>query len=88
MIDEAIRLNPQYTKAYNNRGFLHRLIGNLIEAERDFAKAKELGNSPQVILDKANISMEEVDFFHFAMEATMTSLERSYQLRMGLIPLP
>jgi len=26
---------------------------------------------PQAILDKANISMEEVDFFHFAMEATM-----------------
>ena len=44
--DEAIRLDPQDTIAYYNRGILYGLIGKTIEAERDFAKAKELGYDP------------------------------------------
>ena len=40
--DEAIRLNPQNAKAYYNRGSAYGRIGKSIEAERDFAKAKEL----------------------------------------------
>ena len=41
--DEAIRLNPQYAKAYNNRGIAYGLLGQQEQADRDFAKAKELG---------------------------------------------
>ena len=36
-------LNPQYANAYNNRGVAYQAIGKSAEAERDFAKAKELG---------------------------------------------
>ena len=44
--DEAIRLNPQYAEAYCNRGAGYGAIGRSIEAERDFAKAKDLGYPP------------------------------------------
>ena len=44
--DEAIRLDPQDRHAYNNRGIVYGHIGKLIEAERDSAKAKELGYDP------------------------------------------
>ena len=43
LFDEAIRLNPEYFLAYYWRGLAHRALGNSIEAERDFATAKELG---------------------------------------------
>jgi len=39
---EAIRLDPEYAKAYNNRGLTYQSLGQVEEAERDFAKAKEL----------------------------------------------
>ena len=41
--DKAIRLNPQHAEAYNWRGAVYGAIGNSTEAERDIAKAKELG---------------------------------------------
>ena len=41
--DEAIRLNPEFATAYYNRGRAYKIIGKQIEAERDFATAKELG---------------------------------------------
>ena len=44
--DEAIRLNPQYVYAYNNRGLTYQSLGKVEEAERDFQKAKELGYNP------------------------------------------
>ena len=44
--DEAIRLNPCYATVYHDRGSAHEAIGKTIEAERDFAKAKELGHDP------------------------------------------
>ena len=42
--DEAIRLNPQNAKAYNNRGLTYQSLDKVEEAERDFQKAKELGH--------------------------------------------
>jgi serine protease Do len=42
-LDEAIRLNPEYAEAYNNRGIAHGMLGNSVQAEQDFAKSKELG---------------------------------------------
>ena len=44
--NEAIRLNPQDADTYHNRSVAYRLIGKSVEAERDFAKAKELGYDP------------------------------------------
>ena len=41
--DETIRLNPEYAYAYKNRGLAYEIIGKQIEAERDYATAKELG---------------------------------------------
>ena len=42
-LDEAIRLNPEDGRAYYNRGISYEEMGKTKEAERDFAKAKELG---------------------------------------------
>ena len=39
----AINLDPQYTDAYFNRGLAYRKLGQQEQADRDFAKAKELG---------------------------------------------
>ncbi len=44
--NEAIRLNPQEAKAYHNRGIAYEALGNSIQAEQDYAKAKELGYRP------------------------------------------
>ena len=39
--DEAIRLERNYGDAYYKRGLAYEALGKTIEAERDFAKAKE-----------------------------------------------
>ena len=53
--DEAIRLERQDADAYYKRGLAHEALGKTIEAEREFAKAKELGYNdgacPVTILD-------------------------------------
>jgi tetratricopeptide (TPR) repeat protein len=41
--EQAIRLDPQFAFAYYNRGVVYGELGKTIEAERDIAKAKELG---------------------------------------------
>ena len=41
--DEAIRLDPQDAKAYNNRGVAYEYLGQQELADRDFARAKSLG---------------------------------------------
>ena len=40
--DVAIRLNPEYSKAWSNKGDSLKKIGRYIEAEKWFAKFKEL----------------------------------------------
>jgi Flp pilus assembly protein TadD len=44
--DEAIRLDPKDAYAYNNRGLAYRNQGQQELADRDFAKAEELGYNP------------------------------------------
>ena len=44
--DEAIRLERYHAEAYYKRGLAYEAIGKTIEAERDFAEAKELGYTP------------------------------------------
>ena len=41
--DEAIRIDPEYGKAYYNRGIAYEILGQQPRAERDFERAKELG---------------------------------------------
>ncbi len=41
---QAIRLNPDYAKAYHNRGKVYELKGSKDKAAADFAKAKQLGD--------------------------------------------
>jgi Flp pilus assembly protein TadD len=40
---EAIRLDPQYAKAYSNRGIAYQKNGEKAKAEEDFEQAKKLG---------------------------------------------
>jgi regulator of sirC expression with transglutaminase-like and TPR domain len=41
--DEAIRLRPEFHFAYRARGLIFEGLGRSKKAERDFAKARELG---------------------------------------------
>ena len=40
--DKAIKLNPDYVDAYNNRGFTKENLGLYEEAFKDYKKALEL----------------------------------------------
>ncbi len=40
---KSIGLDPQLAVAYANRGFMFEELGNKVNAEVDYAKAKELG---------------------------------------------
>lgn len=40
---QAINLNPNFASAYQGRGLCYKAIGRNSEAEKDFAKATELG---------------------------------------------
>ena len=41
--DEAIRLERHHAEAFYGRGLAYEALGKTLEAERDFAEAKELG---------------------------------------------
>ena len=60
--DEAIRLERNHLEAYYKRGLAYEALGKTIEAERDFAKAKELGyysgGCPVTILDDFTKAIE------------------------------
>ena len=43
---EAIRLDPYDAETYYSRGKAYGELGKTTEAERDLAKAKELGYNP------------------------------------------
>ena len=46
----AIHLNPQYAKAYNNRGWAYKKQGDNAKAEADFTQARNLATRPMKIL--------------------------------------
>ncbi len=45
---EAIRLNPDYADAFNNRSIARRAKGDVQRARQDFAEAIRLGYKPKV----------------------------------------
>lgn len=54
--DEAIRLNPQNPRAYVVRALAYTTLGRGQEAERDIARAVDLGFNPEslmTIIEKA-----------------------------------
>jgi len=57
--DEAIRLNPDYTKAYYNRGLAYRLLGKKTEAITNFKVFITLTENPEWI-EMASQQIEEL----------------------------
>lgn len=51
---EAIRLHPEYTEAYSNRGVALEELGKLDQAEADFQRALELNPNFQPAVDGLN----------------------------------
>jgi hypothetical protein len=42
----VLGLAPNFAEAYYNRGVGHNKLGNMLQANKDLAKAKELGYEP------------------------------------------
>jgi len=57
--NEAIRLNPEYAEAYNNRGLAYKEQGKKAEAIADFEKFITLTTNPQWI-EMARQQIEEL----------------------------
>jgi tetratricopeptide (TPR) repeat protein len=75
--DEAIRLERNTTYAYYKRGLAYEALGKTIEAERDFAKAKELGyySAPGLSFHEGGCPVRILDDFTKAIEVTPLILE-------------
>ena len=71
--DEAIRLERDHARAYYHRGLAYEALGKTIEAERDFAKAKELGDD--LTYNDVGCSVTILDDFTKAIEVTPLILE-------------
>ena len=71
--DEAIRLERNYGDAYYKRGLAYEALGKTIEAERDFAKAKELGDD--LTYNDGGCSVTILDDFTKAIKVTPLILE-------------
>jgi len=71
--DEAIRLERNYGDAYYKRGLAYEALGKTIEAERDFAKAKELGDD--LTYNDGGCSVIILDDFTKAIKVTPLILE-------------
>ncbi|NMC97068.1 MAG: tetratricopeptide repeat protein, partial [Deltaproteobacteria bacterium] len=50
---QAIRLKPDYADAYNNRGFVHLLTGNMEAGCRDAHQACNMGTCSTLQLAKS-----------------------------------
>jgi COMPASS component SWD3 len=57
----AIKLNPDYAEAYQNRGFVYSLMGLELGAESDLRKAKELGLTRQSRASQTSPSAQSED---------------------------
>ena len=75
--DEAIRLERDHARAYYHRGLAYEALGKTIEAERDFAKAKELGyySAPGLSFHEGGCPVTILDDFKKAIEVTPLILE-------------
>jgi tetratricopeptide (TPR) repeat protein len=71
--DEAIRLERNYGDAYYKRGLAYEALGKTIEAERDFAKAKELGDD--LTYNDGGCSVTILDDFTKSIKVTPLILE-------------
>lgn len=71
--DEAIRLERNYGDAYYKRGLAYEALGKTIEAERDFANAKELGDD--LTYNDGGCSVTILDDFTKAIKVTPLILE-------------
>ena len=71
--DEAIRLERDHARAYYKRGLAYEALGKTIEAERDFAKAKELGDD--LTYNDGGCSVTILDDFTRALEVAPLVLE-------------
>ena len=71
--DEAIRLERDHARAYYHRGLAYEALGKTIEAERDFAKAKELGDD--LTYNDGGCSVTILDDFTKAIKVTPLILE-------------
>ena len=67
---EAIKLNPEYAQAYNNRGFAYRELGKKEEADADSRTwAKLIGESTKEIketsetVEKNKVKKKRFSFF-------------------------
>lgn len=60
--DEALRLNPQYAKAYNNRGFAYDNLGQYQRAIQDYDEAIRL--DPKLALAYANRGVAYTPAWH------------------------
>ena len=49
--DEAIRLDPQYADAYANRAIAHTILGEEVAAQKNLARAVELGVDQRILED-------------------------------------
>jgi tetratricopeptide (TPR) repeat protein len=75
--DEAIRFERNDTNAYYKRGLAYEALGKTIEAERDFAKAEELGyySAPGLSVHEGGCPVTILDDFTKAIEVTPLILE-------------
>ena len=71
--DEAIRLERDHARAYYHRGLAYEALGKTIEAERDFAKAKELGDD--LTYNDGGCSVTILNDFTKAIKVTPLILE-------------
>ena len=75
--DEAIRLERNHLEAYYKRGLAYEALGKTIEAERDFAKAKELGyySAPNLSFHEGGCPVTILDDFTKTIEVAPLVLE-------------
>jgi Flp pilus assembly protein TadD len=50
--DEAIKLNPLYVEAHNNRGLAYKALGRKAEAIADFRKSQSIDPTDQTSKDE------------------------------------
>ena len=50
-LDEAIRLDPRFAQAYANRAIAHTLLGEDVAAQKDIARAVEMGFDQRLVED-------------------------------------